>query len=188
MNWFQQNRRSAGIVAATLLIPVLCLVYLLASLLLIRHDYQIEIDRLEPRIARLKGLLESEPALQASVGDVSLQLGSAVYPAAVSRPTVSAELQNSVRGLFVGVGLSVSNMQALPIIEGDDFDRVGLRLTISGGLPEIDSALMALSAHSPRVFVEGIDMQSISSTRRGRRDKTQEVSATLRLVSLRAVQ
>lgn len=172
----------------TLLIPVLFLCYLLATLLVLRNDYQSEIERLEPRVARLKGLLESESTLKASVGDVARELESAVYPAAASRPTVSAELQNSVRGLLVGVGLSISNIQALPIIEGEDFDRVGLRLTISGGLPEIDSALLALSEHSPRVFVEGLDMQSISSTRRGRRDQNQEVSATLRLVSLRAVQ
>lgn len=187
MNWIHQNRRSAVVVAATLSLPVLCLCYLLFSLLILRHEYQVEIDRLEPRIERLKGLLESEPVLQASVGEVSRKLESAVYPASAARPTVSAELQNSVRGLLVKAGLSVSNIQALPVVEGEDFDRVGLRLTMSGQLPEIDDAFIALSEHSPSVFVEGLDMQSISATRRGRRDKEQTVSVTLRLVALRAV-
>ena len=188
MNWARNNRRSAGVVIVTLMLPLLLLLYLLVSLFMLGYDYQSEIDRLAPRIERLKGLLDSEPALRASVGDVSRVMEDAVYPATASRPTVSAELQNSVRGLLVTAGLSISNIQALPIVEGDEFDRVGLRLTISGRLPEIDAALVALAEHSPRVLVEGLDMQSISSTRRGRQAKTQDVSATLRLIALRAVQ
>ena len=188
MNWIRNNRRSAGVVVATLILPLFLLIYLLVSLFMLRHDYQVEIDRLVPRIERLKGLLDSESVLQASVGDVSRVVAGAVYPATASRPTVSAELQNSVRGLLVTAGLSISNIQALPVVEGDEFDRVGLRLTISGQLPEIDKALGALAEHSPEVLVEGLDMQSISSTRRGRRAKTQDVSATLRLIALRAVQ
>ena len=188
MNWVRNNMRSAGVVSATLVLPLLLLLYFLLSLFMLRHDYQVEIDRLEPRIERLKGLLASEPALQASVGDVSRVMAKAVYPATASRPTVSAELQNSVRGMLVSAGLSISNIQALPIVEGDEFDRVGLRLTIGGGLPEIDNAMVALAEHSPRVFVEGLDMRSISSTRRGRSAKAQDMSATLRLVALRAVQ
>jgi general secretion pathway protein M len=187
VNWFRQNQLSATVVGATLLVPVLLVLYVLTSLLMVRHDYQVQVDRLEPRIARLKGLLASEPALQASVGDVSRKLESAVYPASSARPTVSAELQNSIRSLLAAAGLSISNIQALPIVEGEEFDRVGVRLTVRGGLPEVDNALIALSEHSPRVFVESLDMQPMSATRRGRKAKEQDVSVTLRVVSLRAV-
>lgn len=188
MNWFRQNQRSATVVGATLLVPVLLVLYFLTSLLIVRHDYQVQVDRLEPRIARLKGLLASEPALQASVGDVSRKLESAVYPVSSPRPTVSAELQNSIRTLLVASGLSISNIQALPIVEGEEFDRVGVRLSVRGDLPELDNALIALSEHSPRVFVESLDVQPMSATRRGRTAKTQDISATLRLASLRASQ
>ncbi|MEP1471521.1 MAG: type II secretion system protein GspM [Halieaceae bacterium] len=188
MNWFRQNQRTSAVVAATLLVPLLLVLYGVASLLLVRHDNQVQIDRLEPRIARLKGLLESEPALQASVGDVSRKLENAVYPSTSARPNVSAELQNSVRSLLVSSGLSVSNIQALPIIEGEEFDQVGIRLTVRGELPEMDSALGSLEAHTPRVFVESMDMRPMSSTRRGRKAKDQDITATLRLVALRANQ
>jgi hypothetical protein len=90
--------------------------------------------------------------------------------------------------LLIAEGLSVSNIQALPIIEGENFDRVGLRLTVRGVLPQLDAAMAELSAHSPKLFVESMDLQPMSSTRRGRKAKDQDINATLRLVSLRAVQ
>ncbi len=188
MNWIRQNHRSASVVGLTLLVPVLLVMYLVVSLLMLRHDYQAQIDRLEPRIARLKGLLASESALQASVGDVSRKLENAVYPSTTARPSASAELQNSVRSLLVAAGLSINNIQALPIVEGEEFDQVGLRLTVRGELPEVDAALISLADHSPRVFVESVDMQPMSATRRGRKAKKQDMSVTLRLISLRANQ
>ena len=111
-----------------------------------------------------------------------------VYPATAARASVSAELQNSVRSIMVGTGLAVSNIQALPIVEGEEFDRVGLRMTVRGALDAVDAALLELEDHSPRVFLESVDLQPMSRARRNRKAKEQEVSATLRLASLRAVQ
>ena len=56
MNWLRDNRLSALIVGATLAVPAILVVYILGSLLVLRHDYQVQLERLEPRIASDKSL------------------------------------------------------------------------------------------------------------------------------------
>lgn len=188
MSWLRSNPRNAWIIGLTLLVPALFYLQMLFALLGMRQDFQADIDRLEPRIARLRGLMEYEEQLRDSSGKVELQVVDLVYPASADRATVSATLQKDVRQILVESGLSVSNSQVLPVREEEAFDHIGLKLTVTGDVTGLDAALTALDAYLPLLLVESLDVFP-SRARRGKDDvAVQSISATLQLLSLRAVQ
>ena len=74
MNWLQTHRQSAVIVAGTLLLPVLLVLYGVGSLWGYYFDQQREISRVEPRLARMLGVLEYEEQLRGAYDAVDLRL------------------------------------------------------------------------------------------------------------------
>ncbi len=188
MNWFRSNQRSAWIIGLSLLIPAILYLNLLFSLLGLRQDYQSDIDRLEPRIARLYGLMEYEEQLRDFAGKVDRQVVNLVYPVTAERATVSAALQKDVRQILVEAGLSVTNSQVLPVREENTFDYIGLKLTVTGDVAGLDAAMIALAGYTPRLLVESLDVWPARANRRKGETKVQAISASLQLLSLRAAQ
>ena len=134
MIWLQTHRQSAIIVALTLLLPVLALLYAVGSLWGQRFDHQRQIDRMEPRLARMLGVLEYEEQLRDAYTRLGLQVADLVYPAEQNRAAVSADLQKNVLGVVRDAGLAVTNSQVLPIREHEGFDHIGLKMTLSGDI------------------------------------------------------
>ena len=188
MIWLKSNQRLVWIVGLTLIVPAVLYLNVLFSLLGLRQDYQVEIERLEPRVARLQGLLEYEDQLRESAGKVDKQVVNLVYRATSDRAAVSATLQTSVRQILVEAGLSVSNSQVLPVREEGVFDYIGLKLTVTGSVASLDAALAAIAAYRPLLLTESLDMwPNRTRGRKGEADQ-QTVSTSLQLLSLRAVQ
>jgi general secretion pathway protein M len=185
LSWFRTHRRSALICGATLLLPLLLYIGLLADAWALRSEYQADIDRLLPRIARMEGIKAYEGELSASAAGVREVIESLVYPVTTDRGEVSAALQKDVWQLMGDAGLSVSNSQVLPLREGEKFDYIGLKLTVSGDVTALDESLSALAAFTPLVIVESLDVWP--NRQRSSEPVQQQVTASLKLVSLRAV-
>ena len=66
MSWLRLHQRSAWIIGLTLLVPVVLYFNMLFSLLGMRQSYQSDIDSLEPRVARLRGLVAYEEQLRSA--------------------------------------------------------------------------------------------------------------------------
>ena len=191
MNWLKVHQRTAWICGLTLLLPVLLYLNAMFGLLSVHARAQTEIDRIEPRIARLQGLIDYEEQLREAAVVVDSQVLELVYPASEDQATVSAELQTQVRDTFGTAGLSVSNSQVLPVRAQGNFDYIGVKLTVSGGLPALDEALAGIAAYMPLVLVESLDVYPANAarTRRGKETgEAQQLTASLQLLSLRAVQ
>ena len=183
--WIKTHRRSALICGLTLLLPLLLYLSVLADAWGLRSGYQADIDRLLPRIARMEGVKGHEEQLSASAAGVREVLESLVYPVTTDRGEVSAALQKEVWQLMTDAGLSVSNGQVLPLREGEKFDYIGLKLTVSGDVTALDESLSALAAYTPLVIVESLDVWP--NRQRSSEPAVQQVTASLKLVSLRAV-
>ncbi|RLA44733.1 MAG: hypothetical protein DRQ97_10850 [Gammaproteobacteria bacterium] len=188
MNWLRSHQRSAWIIGLTLLIPVVLYINLLMSLQGLRQGYQSQIDGLEPRIARMQGLIEHQEQLREAAGKVDKQVVNLVYAATADRATVSAALQTEVRQILVDAGLSVTNSHVLPVREEETFDYIGVKLTVTGSIDGLDTALVALAAYMPLVLVESLDVWTSRTSRFKVDVQAQTISATLQLLSLRAVQ
>ena len=60
MIWLNSHRRSAVLVGITLAVPLYLFLSALVGLLEVRADYQSQIDAIEPRLARMQGLVAGE--------------------------------------------------------------------------------------------------------------------------------
>ena len=187
MNWFRDYQKYATIVGLSIAIPLLLLLYILGGFWFLRADYQSEIDRVAPRIARLSGLVQSEEKLKESSSQVGTQIANLVYPATSDRASVAADLQKNVRELVAATGLSVSNSRILPASQTEAFDHVGLSLTVNGELESLDEALGEIASYSPVLMVESFDVRPNRAARRSSEAATQTVTATLQLVYVRAL-
>ena len=187
MNWLNSHRQSALIVAATLVLPLLLIIYGIGSLWVQRFDHQRQIDRLEPRLARMLGVMEYEDQLRQAYDTVDTQVLDMAYPLELKRAAVSADLQKNVLGLVRDAGLAVSNSQVLPARERDGFDYIGLKFTVSGELEALNGALLALSYYTPALLLESIDVWPARAPR-GKAAAERKLTATIQLLSLRVAQ
>ena len=187
MEWVKAHPRSAAICGATLLVPVLVYLNLLLGTWGLRGEYASDVDRLGPRIARLQGIEQVEDQLRASSGQVQQQNARLVYPATAERTSVAAAMQSEVRQLMTDAGLTVSNSQVLPVREEEKFDYIGVKLTVAGDVASLDRALSELASFAPLIIVEGLDIWPTRQRSRKGEPSKQEATASLRLLSLRAV-
>jgi general secretion pathway protein M len=187
MSWFRDYRKVAIIVGLSIAVPVVILLYVLGGLLVLRADYQTEIDRVEPRISRLSGLVQSEARLNESSSQVGGRIAELVYPASSDPASVAADLQKNIRELIAATGLTVSNSRIMPASQTESFDSVGLSLTVNGDLAALDEALGEIAAYSPVLMVESLDVRPNRAARRSTPEDQQTVTASLQLSSLRSL-
>jgi general secretion pathway protein M len=116
------------------------------------------------------------------------RLRDLAYPSSDDRAAVSATLQNSVREIVASAGLSVTNSQVLPIKQEQGFDRIGVKLTVTGTIESLDAALMELTAYLPLLLVESIEIFPESQSRRKDKGAERKLTASLQLLSLRSTQ
>lgn len=188
IGWIQMHRRSALLCGLTLLLPLLLYLRLLAGAWSLRAEYAGAIANLEPRIARMQGVLQVEEQLRSSAKGVQRISSSLVYPARADHASVAASLQSDVRQLMREAGLSVVDSQVLPVRKEETFDYIGVKLTVAGDLASLDSALAQLAEFKPLIIVESLEVWP--SRQRGKQQgaEAQEATASLRLLSLRALQ
>ena len=109
MNWIRENPRSALLCGATLLAPLALWLYLVLLLWGMRAEYVQQIDYLQPRIARLQGLIDFESQLQSASEQASALVAQLAIPGDGDLASESAALQREVRQYFAEAGMSVSN-------------------------------------------------------------------------------
>jgi general secretion pathway protein M len=185
MNWLRSHRRSAWICGLTLCVPLFLYFNTLFGLLGLRYIYQSDIENLIPRIARLQGLIGHESQLSDASAQGGEEVAKLVYPASGDAATVSAGLQTSVRQILVDAGLTVSNSQVLPVREKENLDYISIRLTVEGDLPGLDAALAGIAEFRPLLLVESLEMKPVRAG--SKNDESQLITATLQLLSFRAV-
>jgi len=186
MDWIRNNSRFAAIVGATLAIPLLLVLSILGDLWGVRQGYQRQVDRLEPRLARLQGMIESEEQLRTSSGKVTSVMSDLVYPLSEAPNSIAATLQTNVRDIVTRAGLKVGNSRILPVKVEQGFEHIALSLTVSGEMSALDKALFELAQYKPLLLVESVEIHPGRPPKRGSKVKVQSVVATLQVLSLRA--
>ena len=186
MNWFREHSQSTIYVGLTLAVPILLVLYMLSTLWGQRGDYQQEIERLTPRIARLAGLVSSEDALRQSSVRVDSRVLDLVFPASEERAAIAARLQQDLRRIFTEAGLEIKNSQALPSREVSGLDHLTVKIQVTGELEALDSALEEISNYSPLVLVESLAVTPVRQSRRRRASGVQQqLTANMQLLALR---
>nr|WP_241262728.1 type II secretion system protein GspM [Parahaliea mediterranea] len=180
-----ENRRDAAFILATMALPIVLLFMLVLNLFAMRGEYQAEIDRLEPRIARLVGLRMQEDVLAEAASQVDSKVYDLIYPATDDSASVAASLQKNVRDIFSGAGMTVNNSQILPAKQEGSLEHIVVKITATGSLDALDLALTEVASYRPMLVLESLDAYPMrGASARGDR-KPQHVTTNIQVRALR---
>lgn len=130
-----------------------------------QHVQQLLAD-LEPRHARLQGLLQRQADLKALGVQANEQLARQTYPAGQDVTQAGNDAQQRIRNLFTESRLDIISIQVLaPPKEDSKFDRIPITLRVEGDLAGIQNALLKLSSQTPTVLVDSLSVQTIGAVR-----------------------
>lgn len=132
------------------------------------HHQRIEghLADLEPRYARLAGLLERQADLSAMTLKANEQLSLLVYPASQDITQAGNDAQQRIRGIFSESKLDIISIQVLPSPKEElKFDRIPINLRVEGDLASIQNALIRLSSQHPVVLVDSLSLQTIGAVK-----------------------
>lgn len=132
-----------------------------------RHQsVQHVLTDLEPRYARLLGLLQRHAELKAMGVQANEQLARLTYPAGQDVTQAGNDAQQRIRSLFAESKLDIISIQVLPPPKEDiKFDRIPINLRVEGDLAGIQNALLRLTGQTPVVLVDSLSVQTIGAVR-----------------------
>ncbi|WP_041523943.1 type II secretion system protein GspM [Gilvimarinus agarilyticus] len=171
------------VVGVTLGVLVIVVLYVMILLLLKWQQYDAQIDDIEPRYARLAGLVQSESQLRALEREGRESLDSLVYGATENTNSVATKLQQQARNIFSVAGLDVSASQISRSKQRDGFVQINIALNADGSLDALAQALAELEQARPKIFVSKITVQP---KRRRNTNEPQLVEVRAQLRSLQA--
>lgn len=185
--------RSTIVVGCSLGLVLLLVLYWVLHFWFLRQGLVDEIDTIEPRTARMLGIMQSATQLEVASSEASSRLRELAYGADRDSAATAAAMQQEIRELMTGAGLSISASQILPQRKSEGFDRLRLDITAEGSIESLDAALSGLEAMRPLVFVEGLKLNPERSGGRGRGRQAEaavigdprKLTARFQLLSLR---
>jgi general secretion pathway protein M len=131
----------------------------------IHQRAQQRLADIEPRYARLAGLVERRADLKTQGTQANLQITRLTYPTAQDVTQAGNDAQQRIRSLFADSKLEIISIQVLPPKEEGKFDRIGINLRVEGDLTGIQNALALLSAQTPMVLVDNVALQTIGAVK-----------------------
>ncbi|MFV0680478.1 type II secretion system protein GspM [Ottowia sp.] len=128
--------------------------------------YQQARERLadiEPRHARLAGLLQNQELLTQAESAVKTNLTEYVYAATEDANQTGNTALQQVRDMATKHGLRVTSSQVTPPREEQGFDRIGLNLRVEGEWPQLVALLGDLARQRPLVQYGNLQIGSVYS-------------------------
>ncbi|KJV06632.1 general secretion pathway protein GspM [Methylocucumis oryzae] len=77
----------------------------------------------------------------------------------------SAEMQNFIKKTIVDAGGELSSTQALPVNSKDDFNRITVRVRMTGNSEELRSILYKIETSTPLIIIDQIDIRPMRGKR-----------------------
>jgi general secretion pathway protein M len=185
--------RPTIVVGCSLGLIALFALYWVLHFWILRQDFVGEMEAIQPRTARLLGIMASFDQLEVASNEVSGVLRKLAYPASRDSATTAAAMQQNIRELMTGAGLSISGSQILPARGVDGLDRLSLDITAEGSVDALDEAFSSLGLMRPLVFVKSVTVKPLRIRSPGRSRETEstaggdprKLTARFQLFSLR---
>ena len=156
----------------TLTLRVVTLLFLLAPLagmgvaVWVKHQQlQASLSDLEPRYARLLGLVNKRAELESLRTTVNAALTHLTYPATQDLANAGNDAQQRVRSLFADSHLDIISVQVLPAKEEGQFNHITINLRVEGNLTAMHAALDKLPTLTPTVLLDSMALQTIGAVR-----------------------
>lgn len=145
----------------------------------IRADFdaqQTRIERATNLLARYEQALEDEANLRAEIERLR-QSGSGPDPflKGASTQIIAANLQNQIQTLVAGEPGDIRSIQVLPESEEAGFDKIGLRVTLTAGIPAMQKIFYDIESSIPALFIDNLDVRTNVRRRRRNQETTNRV-------------
>jgi general secretion pathway protein M len=124
-----------------------------------------KLAEMEPRFARLLGLVERKSELLAFSQMSAEFVKSSLYPADQDATLAGNDAQQRIRTVFADSRLDVISIQVLAAKEEEGFDRIPIDLRVEGDLTGLQNALAVLAAQKPLVLVDEATIQTVGAVR-----------------------
>ncbi|MFT4519768.1 MAG: general secretion pathway protein M [Halioglobus sp.] len=157
--------RPTIVVAATLAPLALLVLYWMLHFFLLRQDFVADIDNIQPRTARLLGMVDSLQELEMASSYAGGVLEELAYPAGRDSANTAVAMQKDIRELMTDAGLSVSGSQILKKRKSEEFDRLTLEISAQGNIDALEEALANLETMRPMVFIKSINVKPSRASR-----------------------
>lgn len=172
--------RQARWVAAGLLALMLAVLLLFISELSWRYAWAGSVlQGIEPRYARLAGLLESGAEIGEQQERAAASLSRLAYAPDDELVRLGTDLQQQIRRIAEEVGVQVSGSQILPAREeGDGLMVVSVGVTLMGDVAQVSELFLRLEERRPPVLMDRVVVQA-QRGRRGAQNDNVTVQATM---------
>ena len=137
---------------------------------------------IEPRHARLAGLLEGSERFVQADATLRANLAQFVHPIDADASQIGNTALQRVRDLATARGLRVSSSQTAAPRDEKGFDRIGLTLRVEGDWAELVALLRELAQQRPVIFTNTLQ---VGVYQRGLRDQPQSMFGQLDLYVLK---
>lgn len=171
------------VVGCTFGFLVLVAMYVILALLFKWYQYSASVADIEPKYARLAGLVQSEAQLRELEQEGRESLESLVYAASENTNTVATRLQQQARNIFSVAGLEVSASQISRAKQRDGFIHINIALNADGTLDSLAKAFEEIKQARPKIFVSKVIVQP---KRRRSTNEPQLIEVRAQLRSLQA--
>lgn len=129
------------------------------------QDRAQELSAQQATIARLAASARGLPALRASAAQWRTQSrDGGLLLAGSSDGVAAAAIQSSVKDFLDKSGAKLGSAEILPPMTHDNFQRVGVRVSLTGTLPMLLAVLRGVGTVHPVLFVDNVEIHTASGT------------------------
>ncbi len=121
-------------------------------------------------LARYERALDDEAGLRAEIAELRKSDGSPdPFLKGESTQIIAASLQNQIQTLVAGEPGDIRSIQVLPETEEAGFEKIGLRVTLTAGIPAMQKIFYDIESSVPALFIDNLDVRT--NVRRRRRNQ-----------------
>ena len=129
----------------------------------VKQRAEQQLADIEPRHARLLGLLAAQSTLDGTMEKVQALRAELIYPSTQDAAQAGNAAQQRARDILTSAGLQVLSSQVLQPKEDTGFDRIALTFRTEGHAVALLGALVALRSQTPTLVVSELEVQSQST-------------------------
>ncbi len=176
------NRTVPPLVSRLLALALLVAVIAVAWIVLVEpiraaFDTQAaRIERASELLARYERALDDEADLRAEIEGLRKSDGGPdPFLKGASTQIIAANLQNQIQTLVAGEPGDIRSIQVLPETEEAGFEKIGLRVTLTAGIPAMQKIFYDIESSVPTLFIDNLDVRTNVRRRRRNQEATNRV-------------
>ena len=154
--------------ALSILIVVVIIIFLIVILPLITK--KIELSEVKNnfvvKLQQYKRILANKDVVSTNMANITNEHKSPGYfNSQETDALASAEMQEFIKKAIVDAGGQLSSTQALPVSSDDNFNKITVRVRMTGNSEELRAVLYKIETSEPLIIIDQIDIRPMRGTR-----------------------